>query len=96
VLQFYEKKTSIGMRTQTPEPLLSLTEREMHILALAACGFSSQMIANNLSISINTVSNHRKNMVRKSRTRNIYQLLTVKKAEVERIILEKKLSPISM
>jgi DNA-binding CsgD family transcriptional regulator len=40
-----------------------LSKRELEILKLIAQGFNSQRIASELAISVNTVSNHRKNMM---------------------------------
>ncbi len=40
-----------------------LSKRELEVLKLIAKGYNSQRIATELSISVNTVSNHRKNMM---------------------------------
>jgi DNA-binding CsgD family transcriptional regulator len=44
---------------------LSLTRREVEILCLVARGVSSKEIANQLSLSLHTVSNHRKHICHK-------------------------------
>lgn len=52
-----------------------LTMREKEILSCIANGLSSKQIADRLSISLNTVSNHRKNMLLKTGARNSVELL---------------------
>jgi DNA-binding CsgD family transcriptional regulator len=53
----------------------SLTEREKQILAHIADGLSSKQIADKLAISINTVGNHRKNMLLKMGAKNTAELI---------------------
>ena len=53
-----------------------LSNREAQILALLSKGKSSKIIANELSISVNTVNNHRKNMLLKTGTNNIAELVS--------------------
>jgi DNA-binding CsgD family transcriptional regulator len=53
----------------------SLSKREIDILKWACDGCSSKLIANKLHLSIHTVNNHRKNMLHKSRCKNITELL---------------------
>lgn len=43
------------------------TKREKHILSLIASGLTSELIALQLSISIDTVKTHRKNMIKKAK-----------------------------
>lgn len=52
-----------------------LTKRETEILALIAQGLDSKNIANKLFISVNTINNHRQNILRKTRTDNTTQAL---------------------
>jgi DNA-binding CsgD family transcriptional regulator len=52
-----------------------LTKQEKNIVKWMADGLSSKMIANKLCISENTIANHRKNMLRKTNTRNVAQLI---------------------
>ena len=52
-----------------------LTKRETEILDLIARGYDSKHISDKLYISINTVNNHRQNIVRKTRTENTTQAL---------------------
>jgi DNA-binding CsgD family transcriptional regulator len=52
-----------------------LTKQEKNILKWMVDGLSSKMIADRLNISENTVSNHRQNMLRKTNTKNVAQLV---------------------
>ena len=52
-----------------------LTSREIEIIDLIKEGLSSKEIAERLFISINTVRNHRSNMFRKTKARNMVDLL---------------------
>ncbi|MET7257120.1 helix-turn-helix transcriptional regulator [Dyadobacter fermentans] len=52
-----------------------LTLREEEILKLIKTGFNSKEIADQLCISLNTVKNHRKNLMRKTQSRNIADLI---------------------
>lgn len=54
----------------------SFSVREREILALIAAGTTSTEIAEQLNISIHTVKNHRKNMLRKAGCKNSGQLIT--------------------
>jgi len=51
------------------------TNREIEVLHLVAEGKSNQTIAAQLSISVNTVANHRKNALRKSGCLNMTGLI---------------------
>jgi DNA-binding CsgD family transcriptional regulator len=55
------------------EARLSASERE--ILGRLADGFSSKQIADKFSLSENTVVNHRKNMLKKTNTKNVAELI---------------------
>lgn len=52
-----------------------LTRQEKNILGYMAEGLSSKMLADKLCISENTVSNHRQNIIRKTNTNNVAQLI---------------------
>jgi DNA-binding NarL/FixJ family response regulator len=52
-----------------------LSSHEKNILNLMADGFSSKQVAGKLKISENTVSNHRQNMLRKTNTKNVAELV---------------------
>ena len=53
----------------------SLTTREMEILTYMAYGTSSKEIADELFISLQTVKNHRKNMLKKMSAKNSTELV---------------------
>lgn len=53
-----------------------LSKREICILCYMAEGLSSKQIAWKLRISENTIANHRKNMLKKTNTKNVAQLIT--------------------
>ena len=52
-------------RQVSPEPIHSLTDREMDVLRLIATGLSNKQIASNLFISEETVKVHIRNLLRK-------------------------------
>ena len=54
---------------------LAVSKRELEILKWMAEGFSSKQIAGTLNLSINTVNNHRKNMLRKTGSKSSAELL---------------------
>lgn len=56
---------------------IRLTTREKEILSCIASGLSSKQIAGKLFISINTVANHRKNMLAKMGARNSAELVRI-------------------
>lgn len=53
----------------------SLSKRELEILKWIAEGFSSKQIADTLCLSLNTVNNHRKNMLHKTGCKTATELL---------------------
>ena len=55
--------------------LIRDAKRETEILSLIACGYDSKNISDKLFISINTVNNHRQNILRKTKTENTTQAL---------------------
>jgi len=57
-----------------PEEAL-LTKRETEILKWMAEGLSSKQIADKFKLSFNTVMNHRKNILRKTNTKNVAELI---------------------
>ncbi len=72
----YEKQAREGQ-------LLSLTDREIEIIKMIDKGLSNKEIASHLFISDQTVSTHRKNIFRKTGTRNVPNLLNlVKKYQI--------------
>ncbi len=52
-----------------------LTKRELEILSLISRGYDSINISDSLHISVNTVNNHRQNILRKTRTENTTQAM---------------------
>ena len=52
-----------------------LTRQELNIIKYMADGLSSKVIAHKLGLSENTIANHRKNMLRKTNTKNVAQLI---------------------
>jgi DNA-binding CsgD family transcriptional regulator len=58
----------------TPTPT-QLTRREVEILQFLSKGMSSKQIAAQMSISLNTVSNHRKNMLAKTESKTSSELI---------------------
>ncbi len=56
--------------TQTP-----FSRREQQLVNLLAIGFSSKQIAEKLGISLNTVTNHRKNILKKAECNSVVQLV---------------------
>lgn len=60
-----EVQYQLQQRQHSPEPLLSLTERESAVLELVAKGMSNKQIAETLFISEETVKVHIRNMLRK-------------------------------
>lgn len=60
-----------------PDPEESqLTKREKEVLAWLAEGYSSKQIADKLHITESTVIIHRKNMIKKTNTKNIAELIS--------------------
>jgi DNA-binding CsgD family transcriptional regulator len=59
----------------TDEPTLRVSNRELEVLRWMAEGFSSKQIAASLNLSINTVNNHRKNMLCKTGSKSSAELL---------------------
>ena len=57
--------------------LNQLTNRESEILHLVSQGFSSQEIAKQLFLSVETIKSHRKNMLSKFDARNMAHMVRV-------------------
>ncbi len=53
----------------------TLTKQEKIVVELLAQGFSSKQIAGHLKSSQNTIDNHRKNMLKKTNTKNVAELV---------------------
>jgi DNA-binding CsgD family transcriptional regulator len=54
-----------------------LSDREFEVLQLVSFGYSTQKIAKELSLSSHTITNHRKNMLARSRCGNLAELVRV-------------------
>ncbi|MEJ2902553.1 response regulator transcription factor [Pedobacter panaciterrae] len=54
-----------------------LSKREIDVLKLASQGMGSKEIADQLHISINTINNHRRNMLMRSKCKNFLQLVDI-------------------
>lgn len=54
-----------------------LSERELEVLQLISFGLSSKDIADRLYLSTHTITNHRKNMLARSRCGNLSELVRV-------------------
>jgi DNA-binding CsgD family transcriptional regulator len=61
------------VKSKKPEDIL--TNREVEVLRLIAKGFKTSEISDLLSISIETVKSHRKNIIDKFRAKNITEAL---------------------
>jgi DNA-binding NarL/FixJ family response regulator len=81
---------SLGSKRQKTEPIvikmpvpkigktaLILSERELEVLQLVSFGYTTKGIAEELFISPHTVTNHRKNMLTRSRCGNLAELVRV-------------------
>ncbi len=53
----------------------TLTQQEKKVLTLIAEGFSSKQLADKLFISEHTIITHRKNMLKKTQTKNVAELV---------------------
>jgi DNA-binding CsgD family transcriptional regulator len=60
---------------QLQNPAQNLTLREKEILLLISKGFASKQIADKLQISINTVNNHRRNILSKTGCLNTFEAI---------------------
>ncbi len=56
-------------------PTIELTTRELEVLHLLSLGMNSKQIAEKLFISSNTVEYHRKQLLRKTNSRNAAELI---------------------
>jgi DNA-binding CsgD family transcriptional regulator len=70
----YEKVFS---RTYSDFESSPLSQREIEIVQLCREGLSSKMIADKLGLSIHTVKNHKRNIMEKTHTHNITELIHV-------------------
>lgn len=61
--------------TYNPDPEVSFTPKETLVIHYLLDGYSSKQIADKLHISINTVHNHRQNILKKASCSNVAQLM---------------------
>lgn len=52
-----------------------LTDRELEVLELIVEGLSSKMIAQRLNLSLDTVETHRRNLIRKTKSGNMVEVV---------------------
>ena len=69
-------KTPVLKKTYFPEACTELSKREMQIIQLMREGLSSKQIADKLFVSINTINNHRQNMLAKTCCKNTAELIS--------------------
>lgn len=78
-LSQYDPQAGFITMSNQPEKQVKkdrISDRELEILKLLMQGFSSKKIADELSISVNTVRNHRQNLLEKTKTKNIAELVS--------------------
>jgi DNA-binding NarL/FixJ family response regulator len=63
-------------RQVRPDPYTELTDREKEIFQLSAEGMSSEEIAEFLTLSVHTISTHRRNLMGKLNIKNQAELIT--------------------
>ena len=63
--------------TFPPQPTVGLTDRERQVLGLVADGHTDAEIAGMLTLSVYTVQNHVKSIIRKLNARNRTQASTI-------------------
>lgn len=72
------EKSVIENRCYFPEKTEHiLSKREIDVLKLASQGLGSKEIADQLHVSINTINNHRRNMLIRSKCKNFLQLVDI-------------------
>jgi DNA-binding NarL/FixJ family response regulator len=69
--------TGTGHSTEQPKSLLKISKKERVILKMIADGLNSREIADRLQLSIRTVSNHRANIIKKTKARNTAELVKI-------------------
>ena len=72
-----EGYVKICSKTYTQSSNIPFTTRESEILRLSYDGLTSQSIADKLLLSIHTVKNHKRNMMEKTATRSITELINL-------------------
>ncbi|MGB1268432.1 MAG: response regulator [Flavobacteriaceae bacterium] len=67
--------TSFSNNTTTETPVTNITKRELEILQLVVKEFTTKEISEQLTISINTIDTHRKNIMKKLKVKNTIGLV---------------------
>jgi len=67
--------TPVFFRRYMPQSKSCISNRELEILKLSLKGLSSKLIADKLFLSIFTVKNHKRNMMEKTESRNMPELI---------------------
>lgn len=76
-IERYRESKSIKIKSLRNLPEFeSLTGREKEILELILNGLTSQEVSDKLFISLNTVNTHRRNILKKTNSESIFNLLT--------------------
>lgn len=75
--KYFDDALTIGEKSNFSKYLApkGITEREEEVIILIVQGFTSRQIGKKLQISPNTVSNHRKNILRKLNLKNTAELI---------------------
>ena len=68
-------KEPVYKRIYHPDKETVFTNRERQVLTLIYKGYSSKQIAEELSVSLHTINNHRKNILDKTGSRNVADLM---------------------
>lgn len=67
--------TSFSDSNSTAEPKANITKRELEILQLVVKEFTTKEISEQLTISVNTIDTHRKNIMKKLKVKNTIGLV---------------------
>ena len=71
----YVKISNLSNRDIMSTPKIELTSREKEVLELLSIGYNSKEIGEKIFISSNTVEYHRKQLLRKTNSRNVAELI---------------------
>ena len=71
----YVKISNLSNRDIMSAPKIELTTREREVLELLSTGYNSKEIGEKIFISSNTVEYHRKQLLRKTNSRNVAELI---------------------
>ncbi len=71
----YVKISNLSKQDIMSAPKIELTSREKEVLELLSTGYNSKEIGEKIFISSNTVEYHRKQLLRKTNSRNVAELI---------------------